>query len=55
VNEQQSSGLSPLWLISFALVLGITVVALLPVSIAGGATIKGSDWIGFAGSVSLEQ
>jgi hypothetical protein len=44
-------GLSPLWLIGLALILGIVTVALLPVSIAGGDTVKGSDWIGFAGSV----
>lgn len=45
------SGLNPLWLICLALVLGVTIVTLIPVSISGGDTIKGSDWIGFAGSV----
>ena len=44
-------GLTPLWLISLALVLGVVIVTFVPMSISGGDTIKGSDWIGFAGSV----
>jgi hypothetical protein len=44
-------GLSPLWLISLAMALGILIVVMLPVSIATGDKIKSSDWIGFAGSV----
>ena len=46
------SGLSPIWLISLAMVLGTSVVVLLPASIAGGEAIKASDWIGFAGSIA---
>lgn len=49
--KQNLPGLSPLWLISLALVLGTTIVALIPFSISGGETIKGNDWIGFAGNV----
>jgi hypothetical protein len=45
-------GLSPLWLISLALVLSTTIVVLIPVSIATGDKIKSSDWIGFAGSIA---
>jgi hypothetical protein len=45
-------GLSPLWLISLALILGTSVVVGLPVSIATGDQIKTSDWIGFAGSIA---
>jgi hypothetical protein len=43
--------LSPLWLISLAMVLGTLIVVMLPVSIATGDNIKSSDWIGFSGSV----
>jgi hypothetical protein len=42
-------GLSPLWLISLALVLGTLITTLIPISVA--SNIKPSDWIGFAGSV----
>jgi len=45
-------GLSPLWLISLALVLGTMIVVVIPVSIATGDKIKSSDWIGFAGSIA---
>jgi hypothetical protein len=44
-------GLSPLWLISLAMVLGTLIVVMLPVSIATGDNVKSSDWIGFSGSV----
>jgi hypothetical protein len=44
-------GLSPLWLISLAMVLGTLIVVMLPISIATGDNIKSSDWIGFSGSV----
>jgi hypothetical protein len=44
-------GLSPLWLISLAMVFGTLIVLMLPVSIATGDNIKSSDWIGFSGSV----
>lgn len=44
-------GLSPLWLISLAMVLGTLIVTLIPISIASGDPIKASDWIGFAGNV----
>jgi hypothetical protein len=45
-------GLSPLWLVSLALVLGVSIVVAVPISIATGDTIKLSDWIGFAGSIA---
>jgi hypothetical protein len=51
MDQNNSSGLSPVWLIALALVLGTTIVVLLPASIAGGDAIKASDWIGFAGNV----
>jgi hypothetical protein len=51
MKNDNLSGLSPLWLISLALVLGTLIVVLLPVSIATGDNIKSSDWIGFSGSV----
>jgi hypothetical protein len=44
-------GLSPLWLISLAMVLGTLIVVMIPVSIATGDNVKSSDWIGFAGGV----
>lgn len=44
-------GLSPLWLIMLAMVLGTFIVVVVPVSIATGDNIKSSDWIGFSGSV----
>jgi hypothetical protein len=44
-------GLSPLWLMSLAMVLGTLIVVMIPVSIATGDNIKSSDWIGFAGGV----
>jgi membrane associated rhomboid family serine protease len=49
MGKNNLPGLSPLWLI--ALALGTSVVTLIPVSIAGGDTIKSSDWIGFSGSI----
>jgi hypothetical protein len=48
----KSSGLAPIWLISVAMVLGTSIVVLLPASIAGGDVIKASDWIGFSGSIA---
>jgi hypothetical protein len=51
MNSNNLLGLSPLWLISLALVLGTSIVVLLPFAISGGDAIKASDWIGFAGSV----
>jgi hypothetical protein len=51
MDRDNLPGLSPLWLISLALVLGTAIVVLIPVSISGGDAIKASDWIGFAGSV----
>jgi hypothetical protein len=52
MKDSNLPGLSPLWLISLALVLGTTIVVLIPASIATGNAIKSSDWIGFAGSVT---
>lgn len=34
-----------------ALVLGVLIVVMIPVSIAGGDAIRWSDWIGFAAGV----
>jgi hypothetical protein len=45
-------GLSPLWLISLALVLGTAIVVMIPASISNGDAIKPSDWIGFAAALS---
>lgn len=50
-STQPPSGLTPIWLISLALVLGTTIVVLIPAAIATGGPIKSSDWIGFAGNV----
>jgi hypothetical protein len=44
-------GLSALWLISLAMVLGAAIIVMIPISISGGDAIKVSDWIGFAGNV----
>jgi hypothetical protein len=49
MKNSNLSGLSPLWLISLALILGSLITVAIPISIA--STIKSSDWIGFAGSV----
>lgn len=51
MNKGYLPGLSPLWLIMLAMVLGTLIVVLLPVAIATGEPIKSSDWIGFAGNV----
>ncbi len=51
MSKDNLSGLSPLWLISLALVLGSTIVTFIPISIASGDPINSSDWIGFAGNV----
>ena len=51
MDQNNFSGLSPVWLISLAMALGTAIVVLLPASIAGGDAIKTSDWIGFAGNV----
>ena len=51
MEKNNLSGLSPLWLISLAMVLGTMIVTMLPVAINGGEAIKASDWISFAGNV----
>jgi hypothetical protein len=51
MKSENLPGLSPLWLIMLAMVLGTFIVVILPVSIATGDNIKSSDWIGFSGSV----
>src|ERR1017187_960494 len=48
-NKNNLPGLSPLWLMSLALVLACFVVVVIPVSIA--TVIKPPDWIGFSGNV----
>jgi hypothetical protein len=52
MDRNNLPGLSPLWLISLAMVLGTAIVVLIPVSISSGDAIKASDWIGFAGNVA---
>jgi hypothetical protein len=49
-NHNDLSGLSPLWLILLATVLGILLSLAMPF-IYGNEPVKPSDWIGFAGSV----
>lgn len=44
------SGLSPLWLMGLALALGTVTVSLIPLALST-ATVKLTDWIGFAGNV----
>jgi small-conductance mechanosensitive channel len=51
MDRNNLPGLSPLWLISLAMVLGTAILVALPVSIANGEAIKSSDWIGFSGNV----
>src|ERR1700730_7373041 len=48
MKENNLSGLSPIWLIGLALVLGTTIVTLIPLTIA--ATTAAS-WIGLSGSL----
>lgn len=51
MEKDNLTGLSPLWLMSLAMVLGTMIVVAIPIAISGGETIKASDWIGFAGNV----
>lgn len=51
MKNDNLSGLSPLWLMSLAMILGTTIVVLIPFGITGGEGIKSSDWISFAGNV----
>jgi hypothetical protein len=51
MNKSNLPGLSPLWLISLAMVLGTTIVVMIPAAISGGDAIKANDWIAFAGNV----
>jgi hypothetical protein len=51
MTKSNIPGLSPLWLIMLALALGVLIVVMIPVSIAGGDAIRWSDWIGFAAGV----
>jgi hypothetical protein len=50
MKPNQVSGLSPLWLISLALVLGVVLITSIPL-ILSAETIKRADLIGFAGNV----
>lgn len=45
------SGLSPIWLMGLALILGVTVVTFVPITFAGPDAITPGSWIGFCGSV----
>lgn len=50
--DKHLSGLSPLWLMTFALALGVAIVVMIPYAIVGGDGVKASDWLGFAGNVA---
>jgi hypothetical protein len=50
MDNDNLPGLSPLWLISLATLLGVFISLAVPAAI-GPHAIKPSDWIGFAGSV----
>jgi hypothetical protein len=52
MNRDNLPGLSPLWIISLAMILGVVILTFIPISIATGENIKSSDWIGFAGSIA---
>jgi hypothetical protein len=51
MNSNNLSGLTPIWLISLALILGTAIVVMIPAAISEGDAIKASDWIGFSGNV----
>jgi hypothetical protein len=50
MEKNNLPGLSPLWLISLAMVLGVLILTAVPLILSKEA-IHPSDWIGFAGSV----
>jgi hypothetical protein len=50
MNKDNLPGLSPLWLISLAMTLGILLILVVPLIITKEA-IHPSDWIGFAGNI----
>jgi hypothetical protein len=50
MDRNNLPGLSPLWLMSLAMVLGVFVTVVVP-AIISVETVRAADWIGFAGSV----
>jgi hypothetical protein len=50
MEKNNLPGLSPLWLISLAMVLGVLILMAVPLILSREA-IHSSDWIGFAGSI----
>jgi hypothetical protein len=52
MGKDNLPGLSPLWLLALAIILGVFIVVAIPISITTGDSIKSSDWIGFSGSVA---
>jgi hypothetical protein len=48
--KNQLSGLTPIWLLTLALALGIFLTVMAPI-VAGNEPVKLSDWFGFAGSL----
>jgi len=51
MSNSNFPGLSPIWLIGLALVLGTTITVLVPVTFSGGDKLTPASWLGFAGSV----
>jgi len=51
MRDNNLPGLSPIWLIGLALVLGTTITVLVPVTFPGGDKLTPASWLGFAGSV----
>jgi hypothetical protein len=50
MHKNNLNGLSPLWLMSLAMVLGVFVTVAVP-AIISVETVRAADWISFAGSV----
>ena len=51
MSDSNFPGLSPIWLIGLALVLGTTITVLVPVTFSGGDRLTPASWMGFVGSV----
>jgi hypothetical protein len=49
MKKNNLSGLSPLWLISLALILGVLLLIAIPLIVSVN-TINSTAWIGFSGS-----
>jgi hypothetical protein len=50
-RDSNLPGLSPLWLIGLALVLGTLIAVFVPITVAKGEPIAIGSWLGFIGSV----